>query len=161
MNSQNVEGLTALHNSCCNGHIEVVKYLLANGADINIADEDGWTPLHGAACFGEYEVVQYLVQHGANLSAVNSDGQMPLILANDDSTRAFLNDCVQRKKTADVLVALYDHDPVEDDELRFHTGDRLTIIHEGDEDENWWFAELGEETGFVPQSYLTLDCIDF
>ena len=29
-----------------NGHLEVVKYLFENGANISEKDNNGWTPLH-------------------------------------------------------------------------------------------------------------------
>ncbi len=41
----NDEGITALHNSVCAGHFEIVKFLVEFGCDINFADNDGWTPV--------------------------------------------------------------------------------------------------------------------
>jgi len=34
----NEEGLTPLHSSSCNGHGNIVKYLLEHGADVNAVD---------------------------------------------------------------------------------------------------------------------------
>ena len=34
------------------GHLEIVKFLIENGADVNVIDLDGWTPL-GMASRGE------------------------------------------------------------------------------------------------------------
>lgn len=42
--------------------LSVVQYLLAQGADVNAADEDGMTPLHEAARAGCLDVVRYLVE---------------------------------------------------------------------------------------------------
>ncbi len=33
-----------LHDACENGHVEVVKLLLKNGADLTLCNEDGKTP---------------------------------------------------------------------------------------------------------------------
>lgn len=41
----NDEGITALHNSVCAGHFDIVKFLVEFGCDINFADNDGWTPV--------------------------------------------------------------------------------------------------------------------
>ncbi|GLT98480.1 hypothetical protein SLE2022_159840 [Rubroshorea leprosula] len=37
-------GSTALHVAVCEANIEMVKFLLKNGADIDKPDDDGWTP---------------------------------------------------------------------------------------------------------------------
>ena len=38
-------GLTALHNSVCAGHMDIVKYLVEIGCDVNVPDADGWLVL--------------------------------------------------------------------------------------------------------------------
>lgn len=40
----NINGSTALHVAVCEGNIEMVEFLLEQGADINKVDEHGWTP---------------------------------------------------------------------------------------------------------------------
>jgi hypothetical protein len=39
---------TALHKAALNGHLDVIKYLLPNHADVHARDADGWTALHNA-----------------------------------------------------------------------------------------------------------------
>ena len=52
------------------GKIEIVKYLLQNGANINDAkDIGGWSPLHKAAYFGKLDIVKLLHQNGAEINA--------------------------------------------------------------------------------------------
>lgn len=38
----NDEGITALHNAICAGHLEIVHYLVEYGCDVNAPDTDGW-----------------------------------------------------------------------------------------------------------------------
>jgi ankyrin repeat protein len=39
---------TPLHFACLEGHIEVIAYLLANGGDVRLVDDNQFTPLHYA-----------------------------------------------------------------------------------------------------------------
>jgi len=43
---------------CYNGHIEVVKYLVEHGADINKEDNKGWTPLLWTCQEGHTEIIK-------------------------------------------------------------------------------------------------------
>jgi hypothetical protein len=56
-----------LHLACSQGHIEIVKALVAVGnADVNISAGDNRTPLHCAAREGKVKIVTYLLMHKAN-----------------------------------------------------------------------------------------------
>ena len=39
---------TALHGACREGHVDIVKYLLANGANTELTGSANWTPLQVA-----------------------------------------------------------------------------------------------------------------
>jgi len=41
-NHKTENGLSALHNAVCSGHLDVVRYLVAFGCDVNAIDNDGW-----------------------------------------------------------------------------------------------------------------------
>ena len=41
MNSGDDRGWTALHNAAQNGHLDVTKYLISQGAEVNMGDNDG------------------------------------------------------------------------------------------------------------------------
>lgn len=55
------EGQTALHQSCMDGNLELVKLLVKFGADIRLANRDGWSALHIAAYGGHQEIALYLI----------------------------------------------------------------------------------------------------
>ena len=56
----------------CEGHLEIVKYLVDNGADVHANDDEA---LRWAASNGYLEVVEYLVDNGADIHA-NNDGAL-------------------------------------------------------------------------------------
>jgi len=56
----------AVRVSAANGHMEMVKYLVARGA--NVRDDNDYA-LVWAAASGHLEMVKYLVSHGANVRA--------------------------------------------------------------------------------------------
>ena len=60
----NDEGITVLHNAICAGHIDIVRFLVEFGCDVNAQDSDGWTPLHCAASCNNLEMVKFLVDMG-------------------------------------------------------------------------------------------------
>lgn len=59
----------ALHEASSNGHLEIVKFLVENGADVQ--SEDNYS-LRWAVIEGHLEVVKYLVSRGADQFAYDS-----------------------------------------------------------------------------------------
>ena len=51
------------------GHSELVRFLLQNGANTELADDWNCTPLHNAAGAGHYQIVDSLCEAGARLDA--------------------------------------------------------------------------------------------
>ncbi|XP_055955417.1 oxysterol-binding protein-related protein 1 isoform X2 [Patella vulgata] len=74
-------GWTALHLAAYFGHIDIVRFLLERGADVNVANSLGDTPLHRAAYTGRLELVTLLLQYKADVLALNSEGHLPKQLA--------------------------------------------------------------------------------
>ncbi|XP_032984085.1 protein phosphatase 1 regulatory subunit 12C isoform X2 [Rhinolophus ferrumequinum] len=90
LDSTNADGISALHQACIDENLEVVQFLVEQGATVNQADNEGWTPLHVAASCGYLDIARYLLSHGANIAAVNSDGDLPLDLAESDAMEGLL-----------------------------------------------------------------------
>lgn len=75
-------GETALIGASTGGQLEVVKYLISKGADINIKDNDGVTALMMASAKGHLEVVKYLIDNGADINAKASVDTTSLMVAS-------------------------------------------------------------------------------
>ncbi|AWP06285.1 putative protein phosphatase 1 regulatory subunit 12C isoform 2 [Scophthalmus maximus] len=90
INCSNADGITALHQACIDGSMEIVTFLLERGANVNQVDSEGWTPLHVAASCGYSDIAEFLLQQGASLSAVNCDGDVPLDIALEETTDSLL-----------------------------------------------------------------------
>jgi ankyrin repeat protein len=71
----------ALLFSSRNGHTEIVKILLANGANANAKDSDGFTPLMLAALKGYTDLARTLLGNGADVNAKDKDGGTALLRA--------------------------------------------------------------------------------
>ncbi len=65
----------ALHDAARKGYVEIVKILLAHGADVNAKDNyvSGRTPLYYAASHGHKELVTLLIAYGADKNAELSE----------------------------------------------------------------------------------------
>ena len=82
VNADDDEKLTLLNWAAYGGSLDVVKLLVAKGADVNAhTNEKAWTPLMNAANQGFALVVGYLLDHGADLNALSADGLSALSFA--------------------------------------------------------------------------------
>jgi ankyrin repeat protein len=70
------KGSTPLHLASSKGHLEVVKFLVEKGADIEAVNGRGFTPLQLAAYGRHREVVEFLLEKGANIDAKNKSNEM-------------------------------------------------------------------------------------
>ncbi len=62
-------------------HLEVVKYLLDNGAKPDKSDDEGTTPLHLAVVESALSILQLLLDYGADPNQTNKQGMSALYLA--------------------------------------------------------------------------------
>ncbi|RDD41570.1 Transient receptor potential cation channel subfamily A member 1 [Trichoplax sp. H2] len=92
---------TPLHYAAANNHVDVVYFLLDNGADINISGgEDFIGPLHIAIKENSYETVKVLVERGAALDKNDKFGLQPLHYASSKGhtniATYLINRCAKR-----------------------------------------------------------------
>jgi ankyrin repeat protein len=66
------------------GHLDVVKVLLASHPEVNAQEADGETALHLAAFYGHLGVAQVLLKNGADLRIENKERKTPLDLASKE-----------------------------------------------------------------------------
>ena len=77
------DGLSyVLLDACKNGNIDLVKLLLAHGADVNAEDGNGDSPLLWASSRGDTEIVKLLLVHGADVNIKNNNGETSLYWAS-------------------------------------------------------------------------------
>ena len=74
-------GSTPLMCTARNGHKELCKFLLENGASLNSRDDHGDTPAGHAAYGGHNDVCQLLLEDGADLNTRNEKRCMPIYWA--------------------------------------------------------------------------------
>lgn len=80
------EKITGLHWAAINNRLSVVKYLIAQGADVNFQAENlHATPLHWAARYGYVYIVDYLILFGADVNIADDQGFNLLHLAVNSS----------------------------------------------------------------------------
>lgn len=79
--------------------IEVVKYLVEHGSDINQEDGDGCIPLHYLAQDGTVEMVRYLLEHGAHINKTCRGRQTPLRWAHYGNNQDVIDDLIAHGAT--------------------------------------------------------------
>lgn len=69
---------TPLMKASWDGTLEIARFLIAKGADVNYANADGETPLHQAIGRGQTELVKLLLEKGARTDAMDVRQFLPL-----------------------------------------------------------------------------------
>ena len=69
---------TPLHVASQEGHVDICRYLLDHGAEVNSRRSDGLTPLHVSCKTGHVEVTRLLLSRGADVAAVDKQLFTPL-----------------------------------------------------------------------------------
>jgi len=81
-------GMTALHYGSKQSNIDVVKILLAHGANPNMRAPDGRTALHFAAAYSTREICLELLGAEADIHAIDEYGCKAIHLAEQNENRA-------------------------------------------------------------------------
>lgn len=75
------KGNTPLMYAAMKGDNERIKFLINNGANVNLANR-GYTPLSTSSAMGHTKTVRLLIENGANINTVSDDGITPLMQAS-------------------------------------------------------------------------------
>ena len=69
------EGVSVFDMAVTYDNIEVVKYLISQGVNVNTTQRRSrFTPLMAAVCYGRVEMVEFLIEQGANTEAIDAKG---------------------------------------------------------------------------------------
>ena len=63
-----------IHIAAQNGHCDLVKWLVSNGAKVNVQNGTGQTPLHMSTSYDYADVAEFLKEQGANGEICNWEG---------------------------------------------------------------------------------------
>jgi len=85
-------GATAMHVAAANGYLDVMEFLLDNGALVDVQDRDGWQPIHAAVCWGQDAAIEMLFNHGADLDAKTNNNERPSDLTEDEELLEILTE---------------------------------------------------------------------
>lgn len=81
INIRDTKGRTPLHFAARGGHLEMVKFLIEGGANINSVDNYTFTALDLAIFGGKWDAVKFFVESGADINLKQCNGRTPLHLA--------------------------------------------------------------------------------
>jgi ankyrin repeat protein len=84
--SRNLLRVRPMHSAAAGQSLDIVRLLLAHGADVTARQEGGFTALHSAAQNGQVEMMALLLAQGADPSAVTDDGRTPLSFAEESGS---------------------------------------------------------------------------
>ena len=72
---------TALSLAAIKGRLNIVKFLVSHGANVNHVNANGLTPLMMASLTGYSDTIKFLLEKGANINAVTPEGKTSLMFA--------------------------------------------------------------------------------
>jgi ankyrin repeat protein len=72
IHAKNKDGTTPIMLACKRGHMNVIDYLISQGANVNDTDRHGFPSIWWAFLFAHDEIVNKLMANGANIESVIS-----------------------------------------------------------------------------------------
>ncbi|OMJ29272.1 Dilute domain-containing protein [Smittium culicis] len=81
INDKDQDGLSPLITASCFGKLDVVKFLIENGANVNQTDEFGWSALMWATNNNDEDIVNYLIQNHASINPKSVRGHTAMNIA--------------------------------------------------------------------------------
>jgi len=85
------EGVSIFDMAITYNNMELVKYMIEQGIDVNSTNrKSGFTPLMAATCYGRVEIAKKLLELGVNLNAVDSKGFTAIDFARKMNKKSIL-----------------------------------------------------------------------
>jgi len=88
--NDSVDGRPPILYAADYGQLEVIEYLIAEGADVNACDKHGISPLLAAIWEGHTDCVKLLLQKGASKTGKTPDGTDYMEAAEKEEIRVLL-----------------------------------------------------------------------
>lgn len=79
--SDSEKSYNALHEASMKGKIDIVRYLLSIGMEVDVVNATGETSLLLASKFGHVDIAECLIRHGANVNHTRKSGHSALHFA--------------------------------------------------------------------------------
>jgi len=70
-----MSGYAPLHEAVDKGHLDIVRWLIAKGVEINVQSKRGQTPLHICSARGYIDMAYALVENGADVDIKDGEGK--------------------------------------------------------------------------------------
>lgn len=87
---------TPLHYAASSGKLEVVKFLIKKGADLQAKNTYGWTALHSSSYNGYTSISELLITNGINIEDTDIFGWPPLFRAIQGGHKSMIEFLVER-----------------------------------------------------------------
>ena len=85
------EGVSIFDMAVTYNNVEMVKYLISKGIDVNATTRRSrFTPLMAAACYGRLEIAKLLLENGADKNAVDAKGISVIDFARKTNKKSIL-----------------------------------------------------------------------
>jgi len=85
------EGVSVFDMSITYNNIDMVKFMIEKGMDVNATNRRSrFTPLMAAVSYGRIEIVKLLIKHGANQEAVDAKGFSSIDFARKMNKKSIL-----------------------------------------------------------------------